>query len=108
MESEVPPTDSTAPVAPAPAPSASESTEDRHTREFNQSLGTLEDTVEHWLVRVVKIAVPMVIGVFVAAVGMYILGNRLRDRAERRRVARAIRRARAPRGRRADGFAAAS
>jgi hypothetical protein len=68
-------------------------------REFNQSVDTLEGTVEHWLVRMVKIAVPLVIGVFVAAIGMYILGNRLRDRAERRRVARAIRRARSRRGR---------
>jgi hypothetical protein len=97
MESEVPSTQPTAPVA---APSAPESAHDRHTREFEQSVGRLEGTVEHWLVRVLKIAIPVILGVFLAAVGTYVLGNRMRDRAERRRVARAIRRARSPRGRR--------
>jgi hypothetical protein len=99
MESDVPPTEPHAPVDPVPA--APESAHERHTREFNQSVGTLEDTVEHGLVRMLKLAIPILMGVVLAAIGMYILGNRLRDRAERRRVARAVRRARSPKGRRA-------
>jgi hypothetical protein len=99
MDSDIPPTRTTVPTEPAPP--TPESAEDRHMREFNQSLGTLEDTVEHWLVRVLKIAIPLLVGVAAAAVGMYALGQFLRDRAEQKRVARAIRRARSPRGRRA-------
>lgn len=99
MESDVPPTDSNAPVEPAPVTHAS--AQDRHTREFNQSLDKLEDTVEHGAVRLLKIAIPMMIGLIIAVVAVYKLGGHLRDRAEQKRIARAIRRARSPRGRRA-------
>lgn len=92
MDTEIPPGDSSAPIEPTPPPP--ESAHDRHTREFEHSVEVLEDTVEHAVVRALKLAVPMVIGVFLAAVGMYVLGGRLRDRAERKRVARAMRRAR--------------
>ena len=104
MEPEVPPTESTestesiAPVTPAP-PTPPESVEERHTREFTHSVEALEDTVEHGLVRVLKLAVPALLAVIAAAVGSYLLGQYLRDRSERRRVARAIRRARTERTR---------
>jgi hypothetical protein len=88
MESEVPPTDAEVPAAAAPAPP--ESAHDRHLREMESSFEALEDTVEHGLVRVVKIAVPAVVGLLVAVVGVYTLGGYLRDRAERKRVARAM------------------
>jgi hypothetical protein len=71
-----------------------ESAEARHTRELERSVGELGDTVEHAIVRMLKIAVPIVLGVFAAMIGAYVLGNRLRDRAEARRIARATRRAR--------------
>jgi hypothetical protein len=80
--------------APPAPPDAAESAHDRHARELEHSVEVLEDTVEHWLVRALKIAVPLVLGVFLAAVGSYILGNRMRDRAERRRIARVNRRTR--------------
>jgi hypothetical protein len=83
----------------APAP---ETAHERHTRELEHSLEVLEDTVEHGFVRALKLAVPIFIGVVLAAVGAYVLGNRLRDRAEARQIERAVRRARSSRrGRRA-------
>jgi hypothetical protein len=82
----------------APAP---ETAHERHTRELEHSLEVLEDTVEHGFVRVLKLAVPIFIGVVLAAVGAFVLGNRLRDRAEARDIERAMRRARdSRRGRR--------
>ena len=77
---------------PVPAP-VRESAHDRHTREFEHSLEVLEDTVEHGLGRVLKIAVPALVAFVLAAVGLYILGGKTRDRSEARRVARAMRRA---------------
>ena len=69
---------------------------------FEHSLEVLEDTVEHGVVRTIKLAVPIFIGVVLAAVGAFVLGNRLRDRAEARDIERAMRRARSSRrGRRA-------
>ena len=108
MEPEVPPVDPTAPLAPEPvapapvaaAPPVPETAEARHTRELEQSFERLEHTVESRLVRALKVAIPVLVGVVVAAVAVYKLGNVLRDRAERRRVARAIRHARSRRGRR--------
>jgi hypothetical protein len=105
MESEVPPTEPsepTAPVAPiAPSPTAVETAHERHTREFTHSVEVLEDSVEHGLVRMLKLAVPAVLALIVAAVGSYLLGQHLRDRSEQRRVDRAIRKARAEVTRRA-------
>lgn len=77
---------------PVPAP-VRESAHDRHTREFEHSLEVLEDTVEHGLGRVLKVAVPALVAFVLAAVGLYILGGKTRDRSEARRVARAMRRA---------------
>lgn len=77
---------------PVPAP-VRESAHDRHTREFEHSLEVLEDTVEHGLGRVLKIAVPALVAFVLAAVGLYILGGKTRDRSEARRVARTMRRA---------------
>ena len=98
MESETPPTDPREPVAPAP--SAPESAHERHTREFTHSVGALEDTVEHGLVRTLKLAVPVLLGIIAAAIGSYLLGQYLRDRSEQRRVAREIQRSRSARRRR--------
>jgi len=92
-----PDTPSSDDIAPAP-----ETAHERHTRELEHSLEVLEDTVEHGFVRVLKLAVPIFIGVVLAAVGAFVLGNRLRDRAEARDIERAMRRARSSRrGRRA-------
>lgn len=77
---------------PVPAP-VRESAHDRHTREFEHSLEVLEDTVEHGLGRVLKVAIPALVAFVLAAVGLYILGGKTRDRSEARRVARAMRRA---------------
>jgi hypothetical protein len=77
---------------PVPAP-VRETAHDRHTREFEQSLEVLEETVEHGLVKVLKIAVPLTVAFVLTAVGLYILGGKMRDRSEARRVARAMRRA---------------
>jgi len=71
-----------------------ETAEERHLRQLEHSVGELGDTVEHWLVRFLRIAVPIVLAVLAAMIGVYVLGNRMRDRAERRRIARATRRAR--------------
>ena len=57
---------------------------------MEQSFEALEGTVEHWLVRTLKIALPALAGLLVAVVGVYTLGGFLRDRAERKRVARAM------------------
>jgi hypothetical protein len=95
MESEVPPTDALLPGEPAPAPIPSE--HDQHLREMEQSFEVLEKTVAHRLVRLVKIAVPAFIGVILAAVGSYLLGGYLRDRAERKRIARQMKIVRAER-----------
>jgi len=94
----VPPVTEAAPVAaapPAPAPESAhrETAHERHTRELEQSLEVLEDTVEHGLVRVAKVAVPLLLAFVASAVGLYILGGKMRDRSEARRVARAMRRA---------------
>jgi hypothetical protein len=78
----------------APAP---ETAHERHTRELEHSLEALEDTVEHSVVRTLKLAVPIFIAVVLAAVGAFVLGNRMRDRAEARRVERALRHARSSR-----------
>jgi hypothetical protein len=86
MDPEPPITDGTLPGEPAPA--LVETAEDRHRREMEVSFERLEETVEHGFVRVVKMAVPALIGLILAAVGVYVLGASLRDRAERRRLAR--------------------
>jgi hypothetical protein len=78
---------------PAPEPVHRETAHERHTREFEQSLEVLEDSVEHGLVRVAKVAVPLLVAFVASAVGLYILGGKMRDRSEARRVARAMRRA---------------
>ena len=78
-------------------PPPHETAHERHTRELEHSLEVLEETVEHGFVRVLKLAVPIFIGVVLAAVGTYVLGNRLRDRAEARHIERELRRARASR-----------
>ena len=78
-------------------PPAPESAHDRHTRELEHSLEVLENTVEHGFVRTLKLAVPIFMALVLAAVGAYVLGNRLRDRAEARHIERATRRARAHR-----------
>lgn len=104
MESDVPPTEPATPIAPTPpAPPAPpvESAHDRHTREFEQSVDRLEHTVEHWFVRVLKFAIPAVVGLTLAALASYRLGDYLRDRSEQKSVDRAIRRERSKRGRRA-------
>ena len=102
MEPDTPADEPTAEVAvpesPVAAPTADpapvhESAHDRHTREFEHSLEVLEETVEHGLVRVLKIAIPLVIAFVLSAIGLYILGGKMRDRSEARRVARAMRRA---------------
>lgn len=77
---------------PVPEP-IRESAHDRHTREFEHSLETLEGTVEHGIGRILKVAIPAVVAFVLAAVGLYILGGKTRDRSEARRVARAMRRA---------------
>lgn len=104
MESETPSEEPTAEVTlpespvealraePAPEP-VRESAHDRHTREFEHSLEVLEDTVEHGVGRILKVAIPAVVLFVLAAVGLYILGGKTRDRSEARRVARAMRRA---------------
>lgn len=81
--------------APAPAPVSAhrETAHERHTRELEQSLEVLEETVERRLVRFLKVAVPLLVAFLLAAAGLYVLGGKLRDRSEARRVARAMRRA---------------
>jgi hypothetical protein len=101
----LPPTDdavetaemTTDPPSTDDSPPAPESAHDRHTRELEHSLEVLEETVEHGFVRTLKLAVPIFVGVVLAAVGTYVLGNYLRDRAEARRVERAMRRLHAAR-----------
>jgi hypothetical protein len=85
MESE-PPFPGT--VAPPPTETALE----RHTRELESSVDALEGTIQRAVIRAIKIAIPLAIGVFLAAVGSYVLGGYMRDRAERRDIARAMRR----------------
>jgi hypothetical protein len=99
MESDVPPTEPVTPIAPTPP--VPESAHDRHMRELEQSVDKLEVTVEHWFVRVLKIAIPAVVGLTLAALASYRLGDYLRDRSEQKSVDRAIRRERSKRGRRA-------
>lgn len=77
---------------PVPAP-VRESAHDRHTREFEHSLEVLEDTVDHGVGRILKVAIPAFVAFVLAGVGLYILGGKSRDRSEARRVARAMRRA---------------
>ena len=89
MDSDVPSIDASAAGGPA-SPTPPESAHDRHLREMEESFEALEGTVEHWLVRVLKIAVPVFGAVLLAVVGAYTLGGFLRDRAERKRVARAM------------------
>jgi hypothetical protein len=98
MESETSPelvdgTDEPASVGSPPVDPAHESAHDRHTRELEQSLEVLEDTVEHGLLRALKVVVPLVVAFLLTAIGLYVLGGKLRDRSEARRVARAMRRA---------------
>lgn len=77
---------------PVPEP-VRESAHDRHTREFEHSLEALEETVEHGLGRILRVAIPAAVAFVLAAVGLYVLGGKTRDRSEARRVARAMRRA---------------
>ena len=90
------------PTVDGAPPQHPETAHERHTRELEHSIEVLEDTVEHGVVRALKLAVPIFMAVVLAAVGAYVLGGYLRDRAEARHVERAMRRARASRrGRRA-------
>jgi hypothetical protein len=61
------------------------------------SFEALEQNVEHGLVRMLKIAVPLLAAVILAAVGSYLLGSYFKDRAERKRVARQMKVVRAER-----------
>ena len=82
-----PPSDENLPVEPEPP--ADESAQARHARELNQSVDALEDTIEKGVARGLGQAIPVVLGVFVACVGLYVVGRRLRHRAQARRAARA-------------------
>ena len=97
MESELPPTAPNEATTPGAPPV--ESLHDRHLHEMESSFEALEQNVEHGLVRMLKIAVPAVGAVILAAVGSYMLGAFFKDRAERilgRRAGRRARRQRSP------------
>jgi len=95
MDETPPMTDGTLPGDPGTV--AVETAHDRHLREMEASFETLEQTVAQRVTRVVKIAVPVFIGLILAAVGSYLLGGYLRDRAEAKRIAKQMKIVRAER-----------
>jgi hypothetical protein len=86
MESEEPLTDALLAGDRPPVPAVSDL--DRHRREMEQSFERLETTAGHGLARLLKLAVLAFVGLILAAIGSYVLGSYLRDRSDRRRVAR--------------------